>query len=201
MIAKYIRVSTLEQNTDRQVTEHFDGKVYLDKISGSTSLNERPQGSKLMQDIQSGLITELHIHSIDRLGRNTIDILTTIELIIKLGCNVIAEKEALTMIINGKVNPIAKMMLGILSTLAEFELSRIKERQAEGIASAKSKGIYKTNTRPIGSTETTDNFLNKQKSKEIQRYLKQNFSIRKCALLSKSSVGTVQKVKKITNDI
>lgn len=200
MIAKYIRVSTVEQNTDRQNTDDFNGKIYLDKISGSTSLNERPQGSKLMQDIQSGLITELHIHSIDRLGRNTIDILTTIERIINLGCNVIAEKEALTMIINGKINPIAKMMLGILSTLAEFELSRIKERQAEGIATAKSKGVYKTNTRPIGSNETTDAFLNKQKSKEIQRYLKQNFSIRKCALLSKSSVGTVQKVKRMSDD-
>jgi len=70
MIVKYIRISTTEQNTDRQ--EKFDGKVYIDKISGSTPFAERPQAKKLLSNKE---ITEVHVHSIDRLGRNTLDIM------------------------------------------------------------------------------------------------------------------------------
>ena len=196
MIATYIRVSSLEQNTDRQTTE-TTGVIFSDKISGSVLFEERPAGKKLLQAITNGTITELQVHSIDRLGRNTIDILTTIQKITELGCNVISKKEGLTMLINGKPNPMAKMMIGILSTLSEFELQRIKERQAEGIAAAKTKGTYTTNARPIGTTETTEQFLNKKKVQSIIKHLKQGNSLRKTALLSEASLSLVQKVQKM----
>ena len=196
MIATYIRVSSLEQNTDRQTTE-TTGVIFSDKISGSVLFEERPAGKKLLQAITDGTITELQVHSIDRLGRNTIDILTTIQKITELGCNVISKKEGLTMLIDGKPNPMAKMMIGILSTLSEFELQRIKERQAEGIAAAKTKGTYTTNARPIGTTETTEQFLNKKKVQSIIKYLKQGNSLRKTALLSEASLSLVQKVQKM----
>jgi len=197
MKAVYIRVSTTEQNTSRQENNVEGAKVYIDKISGSTLFNERKEGKKLMQEIKNGDIKELYIHSIDRLGRNTIDILSTIKLITSYGCNVISEKEGLKMLIDGKENPIAKMMIGILSTLSEFELQRIKERQAEGIAAAKNKGTYTTNARPIGSTETTEQFLNKKKVQSILKHLKQGNSLRKTALLSEASLSLVQKVQKM----
>lgn len=198
MKATYIRVSTLEQNTDRQ-TNDTTGVIFTDKISGAVLFEERPAGKKLLQAITDGNITELEVHSIDRLGRNTIDILTTIKKITSLGCNVISKKEGLSMMIDGKENPMAKMMIGILSTLSEFELQRIKERQTEGIAAAKIKGTYKTNSRPTGTTETTEQFLAKKKVQNIIKYLKQNHSIRATAKLSEASISLVQKVQKLTS--
>ena len=199
MKAVYIRVSTTEQNTSRQENNVEGAKVYIDKISGSTPFNERKEGKKLMQEIKNGDIKELYIHSIDRLGRNTIDILSTIKLITSFGCNVISEKEGLKMLIDGKENPIAKMMIGILSTLSEFELTRIKERQMEGIANKKSKGGYVG--RSSGSVESTDAFMNKAKIKTIIKHLKKGKSIRDTALLSKCSASLVQKVVKLQMDL
>jgi DNA invertase Pin-like site-specific DNA recombinase len=83
--------------------------------------------------------------------------------------------------------------------LSEFELQRIKERQKEGIAAAKEKGTYKTNSRPTGTTETTEQFLAKKKVQNIIKYLKQNHSIRAAAKLSGASVSLVQKVQKLTS--
>lgn len=197
MKAIYIRVSTTEQNTNRQENNIEGAKVFTDKISGSIPFSERPEGSKLMKLIKDGDIKELHVHSIDRLGRNTIDILTTIKLITSYGCNVISEKEGLKMLdADGKPNPIANLMIGILSTLAEFELSRIKERQAEGIKEAKKRNQYVGRT--VGTTEAPEVFLNKAKTKEIIKYLKSGESIRRTAKLSGSSISLVQKVIKLT---
>ena len=135
MKAKYIRVSTEEQKIVRQTD--FDGLIYPDVCSGSIPFKEREYAKKLLSNKE---ITEVHVHSIDRLGRNTLDIMQTIQDFTSKGINVVSTKEGLQTLIDGKENPIAKMMIGILGTLAEFELSRIKERQAEGIAKAKEKG-------------------------------------------------------------
>jgi len=189
MKAKYIRVSTTEQNTDRQ--SDFNGLKFEDKCSGSIAFKDRPQAKKLLSN---DAITEIHVHSIDRLGRNTLDIMQTIQYFTSKGINVISEKEGLQTIVNGKENPIAKMMIGILGTLAEFELNRLKERQSEGIANAKKKGVYVG--RKEGSKESTEQFLNKKLTQTIIRHLKAKESIRRAAKLSGASVGTVQKVKK-----
>ena len=190
MKAKYIRVSTIEQNTDRQT--NFEGLTYIDKCSGSTPFNERNEAKRLLANES---ITEIHVHSIDRLGRNTLDIMQTIQNFTSKGINVVSEKEGLQTIINGKENPIAKLMIGILGTLAEFELSRSKERQSEGIAEAKKKGVYVG--RSVGSKESTEQFLNKKLSQTIIRHLKAKESIRRAAKLAGASVGTVQKVKEL----
>ena len=193
MKATYIRVSTTEQNTDRQ-TEGIEGKMYIDKIWNSISLAKRPEGKKLIEAIERKEVTELHILSIDRLGRNTIELLQNIEYFTNLGCNVISQKEGLQTLVNGTPNPIAKLMIGILSTLAEFELNRIKERQKEGIALAKKKGSYVG--RNVGTSESIELFMNKDKSQKIATKLKKGFGIRETALLTKSSITTVQKVNK-----
>ena len=193
MIVKYIRVSTTEQNTDRQ--EKFNGKIYTDKISGSTPFVERPQAKKLLSNKD---ITEVHVHSIDRLGRNTLDIMQTIQHFTSKGINVVSEKEGLNTIIDGKENPIAKMMIGILGTLAEFELSRGRESKAEGIAERKRKGLYMG--REKGTTESIDTFINKASTQAILKHLKQKESIKRTALLSKTSEGKVKKVKKLIRE-
>ena len=193
MKVKYIRVSTTEQNTDRQ--EKFEGKIYTDKISGSTPFAERPQAKKLLSNKD---ITEVHVHSIDRLGRSTLDIMQTIQNFTSKGINVVSEKEGLNTIIDGKENPISKMMVGILGTLAEFEISRAKERQSEGIAERKRKGLYMG--REKGTTESIDKFINKTSTQAILKHLKQKESIKRTALLSKTSEGTVKKVKRLIRE-
>ena len=193
MKAKYIRVSTKEQNTDRQ--EDFDGLTYIDECSGSIPFKNRAEAKKLLDNKE---IREVHIHSIDRLGRNTLDIMQTIQNFTSKGINVISTKEGLQTLIDGKENPIAKMMIGILGTLAEFELSRIKERQSEGIAKAKERGVY-SRSRKRGA-EGTEVFVNKASTQSILKHLRDNESVRRTALLSKTSEGTVKKVKKMLSD-
>ena len=193
MRVKYIRVSTIEQNTDRQ--DDFNGKTYKDECSGSIAFKDRKEASKLLANDE---VSEVLVHSIDRLGRNTIDIMNTIQDFTNRGINVISEKEGLQTIIDGKENPVAKMMIGILGTLAEFELTRIKERQAEGIAKAKAKGSYLGRSK--GSYESVEVFTNKASTKAILRYLKMNESISRTAKLSQTSEGSVKKVKRLIKE-
>ena len=193
MRVKYIRVSTEGQNTDRQADNTI--KTYVDVCSGSMEFSKRVFGSMLMYKDD---VTEIVVHSIDRLGRNTIDIMQTIQYFTNKGINIISEKEGLQTLIDGKENPVAKMMIGILGTLAEFELTRIKERQAEGIAKAKTKGTYAG--RQVGSIESTETFANKKSTQAILKYLRQGYSISKTAKLSETSTGTVKKVKKMIRE-
>lgn len=191
--ALYVRVSSEGQNTERQMKIGF--KIYPDKCSGSIAFNKRTQALNLLHDIEQGLINEVHVHSIDRLGRNTLDIMQTIQLLTAKGVNVVSEKEGLrTLNDDGSENMVSKMLVGILGTLAEFELNRLKERQKEGIEKAKQRGAYKTNGRPKETEESVDDFMKKSKVKRIVRYLEQGNSIRSTAKLSECSVGLVQKV-------
>ena len=193
MRVKYIRVSTIEQNTDRQLDDSL--KTYIDKCSGSIAFKDRKEASKLLAN---GKVNEVIVHSIDRLGRNTIDIMNTIQGFTNRGINVISEKEGLQTIIDGKENPVAKMMIGILGTLAEFELSRAKERQSEGIAKAKAKGSYLGRSK--GSSEPVEVFANKASTKSILKYLKMNESISRTAKLSQTSEGSVKKVRRLIKE-
>ena len=190
---KYIRVSTPEQNTARQK----DGLIpIVDICSGSIPFEDRPGGEALMRKVQLGFVGSVSVQSIDRLGRNTLDILTTIKWFTKQGVNIISQKEGLqTLLPDGTENPTAKLMIGILGTLAEFELSRIKERQMEGIAKAKERGVYKING-GNRSIETKTKFLSKSKNALCLKELKRGTSVRRAALLSGVSRMTAHKVKK-----
>ena len=190
---KYIRVSTPEQNTSRQE----DGLIpIVDTLSGSVPFDEREGGQKLMKRTQLGYVKSISVQSIDRLGRNTLDILTTIKWFTRQQVNIISQKEGLqTLLEDGTENPTAKLMIGILGTLAEFELSRIKERQAEGIKKAKERGVYKTNG-GNRKKETKTKFLSKSKNALCLKELQRGNSVRRAALLSGVSLMTAHKVKK-----
>ena len=194
MIAQYIRVSTLEQNIERQ-TPISGAKQYIDKISGTVELFRRPQGKKVYKDIENNLIKELHVCSIDRLGRNTLDILNTINYLNKKGVCLVSEREGIRTLIDGKENLTSKLIVNILATLAEFENGLRKERQMEGIAIAKLKGVYSGRKR--GTTLSNNKFL--EKYKDVVKELNNGESIRRIAKLCSVSTGTVQKVKKVLN--
>ena len=178
MKVKYIRVSSIGQNTDRQ--DDFNGKTYTDECSGSIAFKDRTRAKELLANKD---ITEVLVHSIDRLGRNTIDIMQTIQGFTKRGINVISEKEGLQTIVDGKENPVAKMMIGILGTLAEFELTRIKERQAEGIAKAKARGVYAKRGESI----------NREKIRELQEEGLTITAIARALDISRMSVYRINK--------
>ena len=189
---KYIRVSTPEQNTSRQE----DGLIpIVDICSGSIPFEDREGGEALMKRTQLGYVKSISVQSIDRLGRNTLDILTTIKWFTRQQVNIISQKEGLqTLLEDGTENPTAKLMIGILGTLAEFELSRIKERQAEGIKKAKERGVYKTNG-GNRKKETKTKFLSKSKNALCLKELQRGNSVRRAALLSGVSLMTAHKVK------
>lgn len=192
MRAKYIRVSTTNQNSDRQENTNAE-KVYIDKISGMIPFIERPQAKKMMIDIEKGIIKEVEIHSIDRLGRNHYDIATTLKFLEDNKINVIITNLGITSLIEGKKNPVFSLIANILSVLSEQERENLRERQMEGIEIAKLKGVYKG--RKNGSTEAPDEFLKKYKD-VIKDLNKDKYSLREIAKLNSVSLATVQKVKK-----
>lgn len=194
MKGKYIRVSTNSQNSERQEKTNAD-KIYIDKISGIVEFSQRPQAKQLMKDVLNGVIKEIEIHSIDRLGRNHYDIATTLKFFEENQINVIISNLGVTSMIDGKKNPVFNLIANILGVLSEQERQNLRERQMEGIQIAKLKGgIYKG--RANGSTETTDDFLKKYQP-VIKDLNKGKYSLREIAKLNSVSLATVQKVKKV----
>lgn len=140
----YIRVSDAGQNTERQLSETgitFE-KTFEDKASGK---NTDREGLKAMLEyVREG--DTLHVHSIDRLGRSLIDLKTVVTQLNAMGVVVHFHKENLKFEA-GTQNPMQTLMFDMLGAFAEFERSMIKERQMEGIAKAKEKGVYNKDKR------------------------------------------------------
>ncbi|MES2649612.1 MAG: recombinase family protein [Bacteroidota bacterium] len=192
MKVKYLRVSTAEQNTARQeVNANTFDKVYIDRCSGSLKLAERKEGKKLLKDIESGQATELHIASIDRLGRNLIDVLTMVELFNKHQVNVFIENIGMFSLIDKKPNGSFKMIISVLGNVAELEREYLLERQKQGIEIAKAKGVY---TGRLYGTKMTDSQL-LDKYKTVVAELKKGESLRRAAKLGSCSLGTAQRIK------
>jgi len=132
----YSRVSTLEQNTDRQVSQAPEAYLVLeDKISGRIPFGDRPSGSKIIKMAKAGEISEVRVHSITRLGRNQLDILATIKQLTALEVNVTSKKENLSMLNeDGSQNLFSNMLIGVLSSLSEFEIELSKEKEVDADA-------------------------------------------------------------------
>lgn len=198
MKARYIRISTPNQNLERQIQkQHPNERLYIDIVSGTKSFAERENGKQLLDDIKNGNINYLTVHAVDRLGRNIIDILTTLNILEEAGCIAKVENLGIESLIKGKPNASFKMIVSVLANVAEMERESLLERQREGIAIAKAKGIYKG--RAKGSVLNNEEILAKYKG--VQKDLKNNISIRKVAKIHSISTKTVQKVKKLMIDV
>lgn len=159
MIFNYIRVSTIEQNTERQLKDIPCDRVYEEKISGKDT--NRPQLQAMLSNIRVGDI--INIHEMSRLARNTRDLLNLVEDITSKGATIIFHKENLTFRGDGKQDPYQKMMMTMLGAVAELERSILLERQREGIAIAKAKGKYKGGKNKLVDTQIAElNVLYKQ---------------------------------------
>lgn len=192
MKATYVRVSTFEQNISRQL-EGKEGEVYWDKVSGMVAFEDREDAGRLLADAEKGEIDEVEVHSIDRLGRDAINVLQTIKRFTELGVNIRSKKEGLnTLLENGDQNPVAKLLVSVLSTLAEIDYNNRREAQREGIARAKARGKYKG--RANGSGLSDVDLI--EKHSDIVGELNRGETIRRTAKLAGCSKSTVQRVKK-----
>ncbi len=133
----YRRVSSLDQNTERQLHDVQLDRCFEDHCSGKDT--ERPQLKACLQFCRAGDV--LVVHSMDRLARNLVDLCTMVKELNTRGVAVEFNKEHL--VFDGTDNPMATLQLQIMGSCAEFERAMIRQRQAEGIALRKAKGLYK----------------------------------------------------------
>lgn len=191
---KYNRISSEEQNSSRQEINAKDfAKLYLDKISGSIKFRERKEAKKLLHDIETGFATEIHITSIDRLGRNIIDILTMVEFFNEKSINLFVENIGMYSLIENKPNPSFKMIISVLGNVAEMERSNMLERQRQGIELAKAKKLYRGR---LSGTRMADVEV-LAKYKIVVKELKNGESLRRAAKIGGCSLGTAQKVQRL----
>src|SRR5688500_5628655 len=139
----YIRVSTLDQHTERQLDGIEVDKTFTDKVSGKDT--KRPQLELMMSFARSG--DTVIVHSMDRLARNLDDLRRIVQTLTGRGVRIEFVKEHLSF--TGENSPMANLMLSVMGAFAEFERALIKERQREGIAMAKQRGAYKGRKRTL----------------------------------------------------
>lgn len=191
---KYNRVSTIQQTGDRFTAdkEKYD-LVLFDKVSGTVPFKDRPKAKELTELIQQGKVQELVIEEFSRIGRNTGDVIQTLEWLEENQVNVCVKNIGLQSRPNGKKNPIWKMISSVMSSLYEMELENIKERIAMGRMVYVQKGGQLG--RPNGSKESDKQFLEKPKTKEILKLLEKGRTVREICKLTDSSPKTVLKAK------
>ena len=182
----YIRVSTKEQNIDRQLTailkENVDTKnIFIDKASGKDF--NRKQYRKLIRKLKEG--DELYIKSIDRLGRNYDEIIKEWNLITKEKSVEIIVLDFPLLDTRAKVSGvtgkfISDIVLQILSYVAQIERENILQRQMEGIREAKKKGIK------FGRTQIE---IPKKFDIVAKRWLRKELSLRAGAAILEVEIG------------
>ena len=199
----YTRVSTQEQNDDRQKvnTKDFD-YVLSDKISGVVDLWERPRGKQIKELIDEGKLKELHVHSIDRLGRNTLSVLSVWKELTDLGIRVVCRNPNIQNIDdNGKTDPFSQLLLELLSSMSSFEKSMIDMRRTEGIERTKILHPERYSGRKIGSVVSPKKFLQLDKSQKIMKDLDNGYSVREIMEMRKCGSGLVSKVRKLRREV
>ena len=192
----YTRVSTSDQKTDRQRINEKDFDIVVeDHCSGAIQFFERQGGKEILGYIEKGILAQLSVWTIDRLGRNLRDIINTIHFFSERKIPIIFLNQGLrTIDENGKNNPIANLMISILATVSEMERSQIRERQLEGVRLAKARGVYKG--RLQGTTEDVYAFLSKPKNRKALEYLKKGYKMNEAAILAGVHINTMTKIKK-----
>lgn len=173
----YIRVSTVQQNTVRQLDGVELDKVFTDKCSGSTT--DRVELQRLKEYVREG--DTVVVHDISRLARDMKDLLGLIEFFNSKSVAVQFIKESMVFSAE-KNNPMNELLLNLLGSVYQFERQMLLERQAEGIAKAKAAGKYK------GRTATVD-------KQAIRDCLESGLSVRKTAKKLGVGVSTVQRSK------
>ena len=146
----YVRVSTYDQQTYRQLDGILLDKIFTDKASGKDV--NRPQLEALLDFVREG--DTVVVHSMDRLARNLDDLRKIVRTLTKKGVCIEFVKESLQF--KSENSPIANLMLSVMGAFAEFERSLIRERQREGIVLAQKRGAYKGRKRSLNNDQVKE---------------------------------------------
>jgi DNA invertase Pin-like site-specific DNA recombinase len=143
----YVRVSSFEQNPDRQLDGLALDRVFTDHASGKDT--QRPQLAALLRFARDG--DTVVVHSMDRLARNLDDLRRLVQGLTSRGVRIEFLKEGLTF--TGDDSPMATLLLSVMGAFAEFERALLRERQREGIALAKQRGVYRGRKKRLSATQ------------------------------------------------
>jgi len=196
MKIKYNRVSHVSQSGNR-FTEDNDtyDLVIMDKVSGSVSFKDRVGGKQVVELVENGSLKTLVSEEFSRLGRNTGDVIRTLEWLEENNVNVVIRNLGLQSRPNGEKNPIWKMISSVMSSLYEMELDNIKERTSVGLQ------VYVQNGgklgRPVGTNQSENQFLQKEMTRQVLFYLRKGKTVREISNKLGCSNSTVIKTKKI----
>jgi DNA invertase Pin-like site-specific DNA recombinase len=197
MRIKYNRTSTLQQEGERFKldNEKYDLTLFDKGVSGKIPFSEREKGKELTELVESGKVDEVVVEELSRLGRNTIDSLTTLKFFEDNGVNVVVRGMGnLQSMIDGKKNPIWNLITSVMSSLYELERENILERTEMG------RKMYVMNGgklgRKIGSVENRKDFLQKDRTKKIISLLEKGKSVRDISSRLGVSTKTIVKVRK-----
>jgi len=146
----YIRVSSFDQNPERQLEHVQVDKVFTDKASGKDT--QRPELDTLLAFVREG--DTVVVHSMDRLARNLDDLRQLVQKLTKRGVRIEFFKENLTF--TGEDSPMANLLLSVMGAFAEFERALIRERQREGIALARQRGAYRGRKKAMSPEQITE---------------------------------------------
>ena len=146
----YVRVSTFDQNVDRQLDGQSLDRIFTDKASGK-DIN-RPELDAMLAFAREG--DTVVVHSMDRLARNLDDLRKLVQSLTKRSIRIEFVKESLTF--SGEDSPMANLMLSVMGAFAEFERALIRERQREGIAIARQRGAYRGRKRSLSDEMIAD---------------------------------------------
>jgi len=146
----YVRVSSLDQNPERQLEQIQVDKMFSDRASGKDT--DRPELDALMSFVRDR--DTVVVHSMDRLARNLDDLRRLVQQLTKRGVSIQFVKENMTF--TGDDSPMANLMLSVMGAFAEFERALIRERQREGIALAKKRGVYLGRKRSLNEVQISE---------------------------------------------
>ena len=166
----YVRVSSFDQNPQRQLEGVQVDRIFTDAASGKDTL--RPQLEELIAFVRQGDIVV--VHSMDRLARNLDDLRRMVQGLTGRGVRIEFIKEGLSF--TGEDSPMAHLMLSIMGAFAEFERALIRERQREGIALAKQRGAYRGRKKSL-SPERAGELRRRAAAGEKPAHLARDFSI------------------------
>jgi len=196
MRISYRRTSTISQSGERFKLDKSDYDLILfDKgVSGKIPFNEREKGKELIQLIETGKVNELVVEELSRLGRNTIDVLLTLQHLEEQNVNVVVRNMGnLQSRVSGNKNPVWNLITSVMSSLYEMERENILERTEMG------RKMYVLNGgklgRKKGTNENIQTFLGKPKTQSIIKYLRMGKSIRDISSRLGVSHTTIYKVK------
>ena len=178
----YIRVSSVDQNTGRQLEGLQLDKTFTDKASGKDV--RRPQLQAALEYLRDGDV--LAVHSMDRLARNLDDLRKIVTDLTARGVQVQFIKEGL--LFTGEDSAMSKLLLSVMGAFAEFERALLKERQREGIAIAKKAGVYK-GRKPSLTPERAKELRKRVAAGEKKAALAREFGISRETLYQYAPVG------------